>query len=294
MSYKGGKITDDIVAKGTLAPLPAVAAGTPQRVHDVLLFSGRAERNSHFKFSQAVEQLMRVAATSTLLTDILTVVAGQMYGAADPLETDPTAAPWLPERRFVTVIFAGRALPRPQFSALGETVDGPASVFVADNPVDDQTSGDPTFELATTLMHEYTHAALMRVYRNGGEPWAEPVKLSAQAAETRRAAQNALRPAFNAVTAGPVDTATPYDPDLKVKLAKIAKNFLAHNVSQAAMARECVPYLVEALFSEGYLLAKQGSVRRWFGDALPDAVAKHVEPDIAAAARRTREARVVG
>lgn len=287
--YKGG--VDGIVRKGPLAQLPDVPPGSPQKVADVLLYSGRAAGgSSFFCFSQAVDALIGVARRNTLIADILTVVAGQMYGAVDPLRTGQDLHPWIPVRKFVTVLFAGRVLNPPFQVACGETWDGPAAVYVADaSPL----GADGVSVLAATLVHEYTHAALMRVYRNGGVPWAEDVPgISADERAKLNRARDGLRAAFKTVTAGPVDADAEFDADLRKKLKDIGRDWCKYK-GTGALDRESVPYVVESLFWESWLHAAEGSVERWFGKPLTNAVRQFVVPDVNAVAQRLVQACVV-
>ncbi|NUR62170.1 MAG: hypothetical protein HOV87_26450 [Catenulispora sp.] len=273
MGYLGGPVVDAAAAR-VRVPLPAVPSGAPVRVRDVLLNRGRvldAEEQAAFGlYRRALRLLEETGSRFPPLADILLIAASQGHGPADPLTGQPWPDPPDSERRFLTIVLHGKVLrcartagcrlgtgchtcPFP--AASGVTLEGPAAVYAADasaRRVDDEVAA---VRLAATLMHEYTHVALRRMYDNVSLPWFERETAPPELVDRRivrfRAHRNArvsaLMEAFDGMRTVRIPDSEP-NPELRAYLVDIAADWCGYAAGTRLRYQESVPYLAEAYF----------------------------------------------
>ncbi|GAA2031636.1 hypothetical protein GCM10009839_34510 [Catenulispora yoronensis] len=270
MGYLGGP-TVDAAAGRVRAPLPAAPPGTPVRVRDVLLNCGRvldAEELTAFGlYRRALRLLEDAAARFRPLADVLMIAASQTHGATDLL----TGRPWAdPGRKFVTVVFKGKVLRCPRLpecrlgigchscpfpAASGVTLEGPPAVYAADASARRVADEVAAVRLAATLMHEYAHVALRRMYDNVSLPWFE--RESGPAAEVdprivrirehRNARVSVLMQSFDGMKPVRHPDSEP-NPELRAYLVDIALDWCTYGAGTRIRYQEAVPYVVEAYF----------------------------------------------
>ncbi|GAA1987951.1 hypothetical protein [Catenulispora subtropica] len=286
MGYLGGTTVDAAAAK-TRAPLPAVPPGAAVRVRDVLLNCGRVldreEAATFGLYRRALRLLEETASRFPPLADILMIAASQTHGGTDLL----SGRPWPdPEHKFVTMLFKGKVLrcqrtaechlgtgcPACPFpAASGVTLEGPAAVYAADasaRRVDDEVAA---VRLAATLMHEYTHVALRRMYGNVSLPWFEREGVPAaevdprivRLRERRNERVSALMQAFDGMKPVRIPDAEP-NAEVRGYLVDIATDWCAYGAGTKVRYQESVPYIVEAYF-HACRLGRQDAVATLFG-----------------------------
>ncbi len=281
--YKGGDAVNAAVERGRKA----------RPVADVLRSSGRALNDSSFEyFDNAVSLLMKTALTEAergrpVLSEIALIAAGEMRGERDPL-AGPAAPPWTDKDKYVTVLLVGDKIKEwIGYDAPGFTDYYPAAVYVADASTS-QYKLDAYAELASTLAHEYTHLAMIRMYQNASRPWTDDEE---QVLVKRPPRYEPLTKAFDSIT---------FDPDRlryveNNELREDALKYLSQNWAKykgRALYAESVPYLVEALF-QAARLGEPGAVATVFGSDVLKVFTDLVLPDINAAAQKVRAAGAV-
>ncbi|NUP51531.1 MAG: hypothetical protein HOW97_30075 [Catenulispora sp.] len=286
MGYLGGPAVDAAAAR-VRAPLPAGPPGAPVRVRDALLNCGRVldpeEPATFGRYRRALRLLEEAASRYQPLADILMIAASQTRGPVDLL----SGRPWDgPGRTFVTIVLQGKELRCPRTArcrlrtgcrvcpfpaASGVTLEAPAAVYAADasaRRVDEEVAA---VRLASTLMHEYTHVALRRMYDNASLPWfaretAPPDLVDRRFVrfrEHRNVRVSALMQAFDGMKTVRVPDAEP-NPELRAYLVDIAADWCSYAAGTKLRYQESVPYVAEAYF-HAHRLNRPDSVELLFG-----------------------------
>ncbi|MEV1167424.1 hypothetical protein [Nonomuraea sp. NPDC049784] len=289
--YKSPTITK-WVAAGTANP--RFQLSSPASVADVLRSSGRSMdpevyRQSYINFDKAIDFLVKTAGKHKVLSEILLIAAGQMHGERDPLDPDEPAKWGHDEEKFVTVLIPGNTIEaavRLPTKAVGYTDYLPAAVYVSDYST---TKIDPEVHFASTLMHEYTHVVIERIYRNVSVPWKNGDESAAAAGKDR---YNALVSAFLSIKEIPDGRWGIHNEDLRKLLVTLSNDWAGFTHSRRYP--ESVPYLVEALFlATRFGEQPESIVKTAFGEAIMDVFTKYVVPDINTAAQKVRKAGAV-
>jgi hypothetical protein len=303
MGYLGGPAVD-AAARKVRAPVPAVPPGEAVRVRDLLLNCGRVldqeEPATFGLYRRALRMLEEAASRCPPLADILMIAASQTRGGTDLL----TGQPWPDsERRFVTIVLKGKALRCPRTSecrlgigchtcpfpaASGVTLEGPSAVYAADasaRRVDDEVAA---VRLAATLMHEYTHVALRRMYDNVSLPWferegtpaAEVDRRIVRLRERRNERVSVLMQAFDGMRPVRIPDAEP-NPELRGYLVDIATDWCTYGAGTKLRYQESVPYIAEAYF-HACRLSRPDAVGLLFGMFVSsDPFLQYVVPEFA-------------
>lgn len=302
MAYLGGAPVD-AAAGQVRVPLPAVPPGQPVRVRDVFLNRGRVVDAEVATTLPVLRRALRVledtAAKYQPLADILMIAASQMHGPRDLL----TGGPWPgPEHEFLTFVVKGPVLRCPRLAecrlaracaacpfpaASGVTLEGPSAVYAADateRRVDETVAA---VRLAATLMHEYTHVALRRMYDNHSLPWFERESGPADQVDSRivrlREHRNlrvsSLMQAFDDMK--PVRFPEVEDnAELRGYLAALATDWCTYGAGERLRYQESVPYVVEAFF-HAFRLDRPEAVGRMYGSYIRLPFENLVAPELA-------------
>jgi hypothetical protein len=281
MCYKGGA-----PLSGPKFPLKGEP---PYTVEAVLRSSGRAVTDSSFDlFDRAVTFLTATARGNQALSDILLIAASQMHGDSDPLSAEKPPPPWQADQKFVTALFPEENLEsRVGYKAEGYTEYYPAAVYVSDYST---TVYERDADLACTLMHEYTHVALARIYWNVSSPWTDEDE-SFRSALDRRARRLALREAFDAITREPAGLYGVPNDDLRTALKTLSQNWAGYD--GVRRYPESVPYLIEALFTAARFQEQDSVVVTVFGKNVMEVFTRYVLPDVGEAAQKVRAAALI-
>lgn len=166
MGYLGGKAIDDIVAGPFRFGAPPT--GQPAPLRDVLLASGRAtDREGLRRFQEAVDDVLLAAKAHQILYAIVVIAAAQTRRAADPYVTIV-----LPGHNLRTAVTKLKPAVVPFADAKGLTFNPPPpAVFAVDERDPEGSPTNQRLNFAATLIHEFTHVALVRVYGNDSLPW---------------------------------------------------------------------------------------------------------------------------
>lgn len=267
----------------------------PFRVGDVLRHSVRAESAEHYEVfdGTVLDLLVHRMGLRGALADIVYIAAGEMIGPVDPLEAyrrtrpwniedrsrqaDGDARPWSALDRFLTVLLPeGEPLFVLGQRGAGYTQYHPAAVYLVGGAADDLKRD--AVPMTASLVHEYTHLALGRIYANAGLPWPDDRRydpgrtyaLRTAFAVAAKAAETALGSGLTGITS----------PGLREILQHIARTLAG--MSPVDLDREAIPYLIEAEVAAA-CHDEPEAVSAVFGTALPVAFGQYVAPELAGA-----------